>query len=176
MTLLCIHQEEGWTNCCLFTQWDMTHQEKGVTASRNNCIDFKNSVVFLFFSETSFWGFLFFWNPHSLNIYVPVIDSSNYVTIWVFCSNHQMYLNFRDIKIWQRCILELMKYVCVKWLYDDGESCRRKRGRLLTRGMCGWAGRWCVWRRLKKMSVSKGKSTVLKAQSPNTILKEKDRV
>ena len=57
VTLLCIHQEEGWTNCCLFTQWDMTHQEKGVTASRNNCIDFKNSVVFLFF-------FFFFCKRH----------------------------------------------------------------------------------------------------------------
>ena len=99
-------------------------------------------------------GLFFFWdpNPHSLDTYVPVIGRSNYVTIWVFCSNHQIYLNFRDIKIWQRCILELMKYVyaCVKWLYDDGESYSRKYVRLLTCGTCGWASRWCVQRRLKK--------------------------
>ena len=31
VTLLCIHQEKGWTDCCVFTQWDMTHQEKGMT-------------------------------------------------------------------------------------------------------------------------------------------------
>lgn len=39
------------------------------------------------------------------------IDNSNHVSAWVFHRDYKMYHNFRDIKLLQRVILELMKYV-----------------------------------------------------------------
>lgn len=52
VTLPCIHQEKGWTLLCSHTGRHDSSRKGHDSASRNNCIDFKNKVLFFFLQET----------------------------------------------------------------------------------------------------------------------------